>query len=217
MFNHFPTTVIDGFFDDPDYIRSLALRQHFTPDPEGAWPGARTMDLAEILPSVHRTICLKFLSLWYDFERENISMDISMYFQRIPKLEGGGWIHRDMTLGAGVIYLNPNPKSSAGTTLFKINPEFESENIPTPLLKNQYYLGKDVDMVEYNKIRDSHEAKFTTSLQVSNEYNRLVSYGLSPHRESSFDVGDEDRLTLVFFVRDLSALKTPMMKLLRGV
>jgi hypothetical protein len=217
MFNHFPTTVIDGFFDDPDYIRDLALRQSYSPDPQGNWPGERTQELEGVLPSIHRSFCLKFLSLWYDLERESLSWDISTYFQRIPKLRSGGWIHKDMTLGAGVIYLNPQSKSSAGTTLFRAKPEYDSESIPTPEIKNSYYKGETVDAKEYDRVRAAHEAKFTTSLEVSNEYNRLVSYGLSPHRESSFDVGDEDRLTMVFFVRDLSTLKTPLMKLLRGV
>jgi hypothetical protein len=122
-----------------------------------------------------------------------------------------------MTLGAGVIYLNLDPNPSAGTTLFRVKPEHDAESIPTPIVKNQYYLGQQVDSEEYDRVRAIHEAKFTVSVEVSNEYNRLVSYGLSPHRESSFDVGGEDRLTMVFFVRDLSALKTPLMKLLRGI
>jgi hypothetical protein len=122
-------TVIDGFFQNPDEIRNLALNQEFYnkdnhPENIGKFPGMRTDYISKIIPELYESL------VPVEIEQAKRHVDISKYTQYWTKFsfsyttEGVGiGLHRDFKEGwegykaffGGVIYLTPNPKKSSGT------------------------------------------------------------------------------------------------------
>ena len=115
----FPTTIIDGFFDDPDVVREFALNQEFK-NSEGEdyrWPGKRSKPLHEIHLDFFQTVVAKMLSIFYDLSSTQYTYEANAYFQIVNKEYECGWVHRDKEIFTGIVYLSKNYENS-GTTLY---------------------------------------------------------------------------------------------------
>ena len=61
-------------------------------------------------------------------------------------------------------------------------------------------------------VRCNNNDKFYETVRFQNIYNRLIIYDAQEyHRANNFDVGDSDRLTLVFFIGGINS-DTPLPK-----
>jgi hypothetical protein len=208
---YFPTTCVDGFFDDPKMVRDLAHSLERTTAPEGKWPGTRTKPLHEVATGYNTFFNNKLFSLFYDFRRHQVNWEVESYFQFIDpygedKAINTGWVHRDGNcVLAGVVYLNENPEVTAGTSLYT-KKTIESNTVNGEEKEQFFKDSSNIDEALYLKKLEENNSNFIETLTVGNVYNRLVCYdGANFHKANNFVCGNEPRLTQVFFVKNVMA------------
>lgn len=137
--NRFPIFCIDDFYENPDEIRDFALRQEYI-DLSFKPSGKRTKPLPEICPEFYEKFCEKIMSIFYTSkEKCIIETNFHIHYLRdsdpfSPRNEGR--VHKDYrSYIGGVIYLNPNPNSDAGTNIYYGNKRDSGENV---IFKNVY-------------------------------------------------------------------------------
>ena len=202
----FPTTCVDNFFDNPKAVRELAYSLERSPSPEGNWPGSRTDALHIVAPEYYNFFSKKLFSLFYNFNLQTTSWEISTYFQFIEpysqnKSVNVGWVHKDDdTTLSGLIYLNENAPLNCGTSLF-IPKNIGAIPINGEAKHNFFKLKDSISEEEYVKKLEENNALFTETVTVNNIYNRMICYdGANYHRANSFMCdSSEPRLTQVFF------------------
>jgi len=187
--------IYDGFYEDPDYIRSLALEADYKF--VSNYPGKRSNGPSEEIYNYARdkieSILGRKITHWGMFH-DGPTTDIKSMngcFQRC--FEGtNSWIHHDFMDYAAVVYLSPNITPDAGTGIFRHKETGIDQWIPSDPkteLNKHYSVScmKDWDCI--------FEAK--------NYYNRVVLYpGSMYHCSMIPGVGDTvetSRLTQVFF------------------
>ena len=211
----FPVLSIPNFFKEPDQIRDWALSLDYTPSKTGDWPGVRSKALHEIDDEWANTFFSKIFSAYYNFHLgDDVRFNVQAHFQKLTPHENQkcnqGWTHMDNnTVLAGLVYLTPNASKDAGTSLFTLNDDRDS--FIDSDIKRNFYLGKDVDLEKYTNALEEYNSRFTETTRFVNNYNTLISYpGDYYHRANNF--GNGERLTLVFFVEQLSAPYVPLEK-----
>jgi hypothetical protein len=229
---HFPLTVIDNFFDNPDEVIRKANKLTFLNE-KRRWPGSRTGNLMEVCPALHSHLCNKVFSPWYkNLQQEGkFNCRVKSFFQRTEMYDpdplsviNSGWPHvDDIAIGAGVIYLTPNANPDSGTSMFSSKrhiSDFEEEYRECHAMKNLFYNDpSQVDREEYIEKKKNFCEKFNLTVEVKNVFNRCITYsGNQFHSESGFEGSNEEqRLTLVFFIEDLQVLETPLMRVTRDI
>jgi len=218
--NFYPTC-IDNFFDDPNLIRELGLKLPKYKDKDGYWPGERTKMIHEIDNELNSAIIFKIFSIYFDLTFHNVSWGSScLSFQKIKPFHKNkdhifnkSWIHKDEDYQlAGLIYLNPNPDLDSGTSLFKVK-DNEDDDVGFQRYYERHRLHlkeKNLDEEIYKKQMDLHNNKFVETIRFQNQYNRLITYDANYfHMANNYHSGN-DRLTLVFFIDDITVEKYPM-------
>lgn len=210
----FPVISVDNFFDEPEKIRNFALSQTFNHSPEGKYPGMRTDYLHKINPKFFDHFTKKLFSIFYNFEAEAVKWVVSSHFQLIESYDDDrlnqGWIHLDdRSLFAGVVYLNQNPNPLAGTSIYDLKDHEEFDYDQT--MKHKFYKGEISDSELYINTLEKNNSKFEKTIEFKNKFNRLIAFdGKSYHKIDSFSNNKEPRLTLVFFVHEIQAKRTPL-------
>jgi len=220
----FPITCVDNFYSNPDQIRDFALSLKYSKI-EGIYPGERTEPLFEIDNKFNVQFTLKVLSLFYNYRHEDVNFRVISFFQKIypfsenvKDLLNNGWFHSDSdcTLAAGVIYLTPSPNPDSGTmfgAFIDDSPEIDY-NLSTDMRHNLYKNNNldDIDIESYRKQISIHNNSFQETLEVKNQYNRLICYDSKIfHRENNFFCNpNEPRLTQVFFIKELNTENPPL-------
>ena len=101
--------IIDDFYNNPHDVREFALKQTYKPDEGNHWPGERTSELADIDKNFWRHFTQRALSLFYNFDNEEVEWTINSAFQKVSSNYSGGWVHTDKPdILTGIVYLNPN-------------------------------------------------------------------------------------------------------------
>jgi len=219
MMHTIPVTILDNFFDDPDKIREWALQQEYFPAKDGNWPGLRSKLINELNAPFFRLVCRKFFSQFYDLQNmEELSWEVTMRFQMIPKGYDSGWIHSDEKAGqiTGIIYLSPNANLNGGTSIYRNKSNIVQPMIDNRKFKEDSYLNK-ITMQEAKKYKEEHNAQFEETIRVSNVYNRSICFDsqLIHGAQDFFGEGEDSRLTLVFFVKKLFVNNTPVSRVRR--
>ena len=219
MNDFFPTICIDNFFDDPDTIAKLATFYEYYPSDDGTWPGVRTKELSDLCRPVFDKFFAKLFSIYYDYEE--IKWNASLFFQKIKSYEvpefNIGWVHNDLpTIFGGLVYLTPNNNPLAGTSIFSCLDEtkYNSEELDDSQKKLLYLTPDKINVDEYKKAYNNYHQYFAETALFQNKYNRLISYdGNTYHRANLFDGSeDEERLTLVFFVHQITSKTVPLLR-----
>ena len=220
----FPITCCDGFYEDPDVVREYALSLDYENKP-GVYPGFRSDMLSELNEEFCFKAVNKMLSMFDDFDPEGNDNQFvfTTWFQKIwPYSENkddtvnNGWIHLDgNTIVAAVVYLDPNPTVDSGTSMFKPKKDFvnfgdaEVEDVKeTRIQINSSYKPSNKELIEkYEKYLVTNNSHFEKTLEVKNQYNRLIAYdGQQYHAQSSYwSEHEEFRLTQVFFLNEMIA------------
>lgn len=210
-----PTTILDGFFEDPDYVRKFALQQQFYTDPNNMWPGKRSAPLHEINPHLFFHTVDKFLSLFYT--RDAIEeYEATAMFQIVDGRYDQGWVHRDSDLITGIVYLNPNPPLKTGTMIY--DPKVPGAQIVNGIEKVTANRDPETHRESVKEFRDQNNGQFETSIGVANKYNRLIAFDSNLHHAAMDFFGEEardetSRLTLIFYITKLVVDKTPVHRL----
>ena len=207
---------IDSFFKNPNFIRDWALKLPKQNQLDGDWPGLRTEPLHLIDKNLNNTLLLKILSAYFDLRYENISWQKSNVTFQLTKpyssdknnVKNKGWIHQDNgTHLAGLIYLTPNADLDSGTSLFNLKKEYENNFLyfASEPEKQSLYIDLNFNEEIYKKSYEERSKKFYEKINFSNIFNRLIMYdGNEFHRANNLHTGQEERLTLVFFIEGIS-------------
>lgn len=204
---HYPTCVVDNFYEYPDAVREMALSLEFK-DNDGRYPGKRTDDLSTINLEFCAYSTRKFVSLFYDMG-DKIGWEINTAFQLIEPYStdadsvlNKGWIHQDYThLFAGIVFLNKNANFNSGTKFYNLKAGHSFNKIQSS--KENFYktcIPENNYAQEYN----NHVNNFDETMVVNNVYNRLIAFDANTWHSSDTLYNNEPRLTQVFFVKRLT-------------
>ena len=212
-----PTTIVDGFFNNPDAVREFALEQEFSSDPENKWPGKRSKPLHEVNLELFQDVHNKFFNIFYPkkaYEPHPYSYVARSHFQLIDSNYKTGWVHYDSTLITIIIYLNKNPNKEAGTIVYSQKNEWAGAVHGD---KKQCLYKGAVDEDEGEKYRLENNDRFQEEIVVKNKFNRFVAFDSNlPHGVQDYS-NDEPRLTLVSFVSNLQADNYPIYNMHRKI
>ena len=191
--------VIDNFYDDPDAVRALALRQSFSED-SAIYTGwrSKTRLLSETMLARFRTI-LGARVLHADNPHSG-AFQCAVKSNRIC-------VHADPCSFAGLIYLTPDAPSESGTSFFRhrslgathgpTDADALRRNIPVEALREELFRVNTFENGDpaINEVWDRVD-------RVGNVYNRLVLWdGMRLHAASGY-FGDSlttGRMVQVFF------------------
>jgi len=210
--NKFPVTIVDDFFEFPDLVRNFALQQEFFKNEDGRWPGLRTNLISDFDRTFFEKFSEKLFKLFFDTNSCQLGWNIETQFQRVPCFDKDpnssfniGWIHSDPCIFSGVVYLNKNFPKNTGTNIYRIKKDIENFDTNQDE-KFIFYAEECIKEKDYRKGIDRNNNQFEEIIRVENIYNRLVLFeGGQYHGVPSFYTDNlEDRLTLVFFVKDLN-------------
>ena len=194
----FPTTVVDGFLDNPDALRKFALDQDFYIDDTGRWPGSRTSQLSTISPVIFNQFCQKVLALFFTAE-QTYNYNIESSFQLVNKNYNTGWVHKDTSIITAMLYLTPD--SHSGTSLYsKKNITYDDR---TFINDKAISYKQETDNI---KARDLHNQNYEEIMNVKGLYNRLLIFDSTTYHAAHDFFGsskEDSRLTLVSFVTGL--------------
>jgi hypothetical protein len=194
----FPTTIVDGFLDNPDALRKFALEQDFYRDDSGRWPGSRTTTLSTLSPVVYNQICQKLLALFFTAE-QTYSYNIESSFQLVNKNYNAGWVHKDPSIITAMLYLTP--ESYSGTSLYlKKNISYDDRSSTVDKMESYKIESDNV------KARNLHNQNYEEILNAKGLYNRLLVFDSNNYHAAHDFFGsskEDSRLTLVSFVHGL--------------
>jgi hypothetical protein len=218
----FNSVCVDDFFSDPDLIRNFGLSIKKNPSIDGKWPGLRTPNLWEINSIFHNQFLLKVFSAYFDLRYTNVKWKNSnVHFQQVKKFDSDennvkncGWIHRDSDTDlAGLVYLTKNPNLNSGTSLFELKKDTiypQDDGMFFQTAKEDLYKN-NITVDDYEKKWQSWNNLYYEKTIFKNVYNRLIAYdGQELHRANNFFNENEDRLTLVFFVKGVTTSVFPL-------
>ena len=194
-----PVTVVDNFLRFPHAVKTRALEFEYTRAPDGRWPGVRTGQLRDIWPDLNSYVVrMVYHILGLDSTAE---IDVDMSFQKVSKEFGGNTsvIHTDGPPIVGLLYLTETADGSAGTNFYAPTEDF----LPSAELGKQKCDAMVAnDFESLRSLRDELNKNLKPTIKVSDVFNRLVLFdGMKYHAANGYDAeGDEDRLTLVFFL-----------------
>ena len=208
-----PTTVVDDFFDNPQWVREFALQQQFNPDPRGMWPGLRSAQLDLLHKPLFDHTVGRILSIFYDLHNADLTWHASGGFQLTSGSYNQGWVHKDMEMITAIIYLNDNAHNTPnGTTIYDIKePGIQFLNTDK---KKESFLNTDL-VLENDKYRKEHNDNYQASTIVKNKFNRMVAFDSHLfHAADDFAMPDNtDRLTLVIFIDTIVTKILPLQRL----
>ena len=209
-----PTTVVDDFFDNPEYIREYALSLEYTKDEESKWPGKRSKQLHELNPELFTFVINRALGLFYTPGEDYNKWEAKCSFQLVDKTYGNGWVHKDVELITGIVYLNKEYNPNAGTTIYERKTGHSLLNIDK---KTQFFKG-EIDLATAERYRKENNDQFEESVRIKNKFNRLVMFDSNLyHGANDFadynNQQDTDRLTLVFFIQKIDTYQYPITRM----
>ncbi len=213
----YPVVIIDDFFEDPDAIVEMSEGYKYYPPDTGNWPGARTKQLHLVDERFFHYFGEKVHLLFHDESPEYWNMQT--HFQKImPFAEdkydrrNKGWVHQDIdTFFGGIVYLTKNPEEDTGTSIYSTKKGYALQFRSEIEMKENLYLGKDIDLDEYYLAYDNAHAQYTETVNVKNVYNRFVMFsGKTHHGVQTF--GTKERLTLNFFGMAMTGKIPPLIK-----
>jgi hypothetical protein len=212
--NIIPVTVLDNFFDNPDEIREFALKQEFTPSPDGKWPGTRTNHLYQLDQNLFNLACKKLFALFFE-SQDDLNYMVDARFQLIDESFNAGWVHTDgPDLISVIVYLSPTPRTCGGTTISRLKHGVLAQSNLYSDAKHDSFTGKiEADKVE--DYRQQQNSQFEDDIVVSNRYNRLVAFDSKMYHRATnfFSVDGKPRLTLVMFISKVYNLNTPVIRM----
>lgn len=219
MMKYFPIQIVDDFFDNPDEIVKFANSLKFKRDKFGDWPGERTDYLHNIDKTFFNEFLGKVLALSFDYKYHNITWEnVQLSFQKTKPIDiknknnilNRGLIHRDGDYPlVGLVYLNKNADPESGTSIFNLKnniAEPSTKKIKQEIYSKKFNELKNKDFENLKKLLTTDQNSYYETCRVNNIYNRLFAYdGNNYHRANSFFTGEEERLTLVFFIKQINS------------
>tara|TARA_Y100000004_G_scaffold178717_1_gene221539 strand:+ start:327 stop:974 length:648 start_codon:yes stop_codon:yes gene_type:complete len=210
----YPTLIVDDFFENPDAIVDYANSLDYYPT-TGEYPGERSKCLSKLDGDLYQTICSDILDSFYPNKKYMFVCEIQ--FQRIKPFHedkyhprNRGWIHRDSQVHfGGIIYLDKNPEPDTGTSIYE-NVGIIGKSDECMEIKKDFYTGKSVPDDLYEAAFNYTNKDLEETITVKNKYNRLFCFNSKQHHAAqTYGSGENVRLTLSFFFRDIASPFNP--------
>lgn len=207
----FSTLQLTNFFNKPEEVINKAKSATYYKSKDGQWPGVRSESLHIIYPELHNKIVSAVFANYYSYGEKINFRHARSYFHKIKpysdKSANKGWIHKDNCILAGLIYLNKRFEPNTGTGMYIPNQDIDYKDSIDQ--KINLYLNGEHDEQSYQKTMIDMENQFTKVGEFQNIYNSFICYyGDNFHRIENF--GSQERLTLVFFIDQISANGVPV-------
>lgn len=134
----FPTAYVDNFYEDPDYIREYALKQHFFKVEDDSVNCERTHSIQFLNNAMLNDFSRRLFSIFYDIKLVPITWEIETYFLKI--YPGSTLKIEDNTkfILAGQVFLDNAPNTNNGVALFNSDFSVESKIAKTSEINNVY-------------------------------------------------------------------------------
>tara|TARA_R110000851_G_scaffold2863_1_gene11595 strand:+ start:2966 stop:3754 length:789 start_codon:yes stop_codon:yes gene_type:complete len=223
---YFATKIVDNFFEQPQEIVKFANSLKFKKGPYGYWPGVRSDGLHETNYNFFNSVLTKILALSFDYKHHNVNWDnVEMYFQKTypydnknkKNIVNTGLVHADGEYPlVGIIYLTEGADLESGTSIVepikkytKAQAKKDSDILTERKIKFYKKLKDKVtkkDLNDYGKLVNDCNSKFYEKIKVNNIFNRALLYnGNDYHKANSFFTGKKERLSLVFFIKNITS------------
>ena len=190
---HFPITIIDNFFDEPDRIVTFANSLQYHPRQKGDyWYGLRSKPLHEVDKGYFEWSSQKILRAFYKDQTLHVCNTCFQKTPGIKNISNEGWIHTDKCLMAAIIYLDKD--NISGTNFYK-SKTFGKEKFISSEIHNKDSFTEE----EFEKARDKNNKHFEKTVEVMGLYNRAVIYDAKVYHGANFHPLNTERLTQVFF------------------
>ena len=202
----------DNFFKDPDAVREYGLGLEYkTREESGIFPGSRTDPMHKVDPEFYDRATDNMLTMIHG---NGLDWCVRMNFQQIwiysddkENNLNKGWVHKDDSHMALVVYLDPNPDPDSGTSFYSLKKGMEKAPRNTAELINSFfnYKSSPDDIVEYEKELLFNNSQFDKTSEIKNVYNRIIIYDASTyHAQSNCWSPDGMRFTMVAFFNCLT-------------
>lgn len=208
----FPTTVVDDFFPDPDYVADLARNVEYLEKDLQYYPGNISKQrLHQIDRNLYEFVIDKIVSFFWDAQYHNLNCESKIDFQKIEPypdkdcILNKGTIHSDIQSIslAGVVYLNKNPSKDSGTSIYEIKNSYYQPAKDYKDALGKHNRGDDVENIE--KIFQNHYDNFEETVRIQNKYNRLVLYSPELWHSATGFGEKQTRHTLRLFIHYLGS------------
>jgi len=210
--------VLDNFYSDPEPIIKLVKDFPIT----GCGTGSRSIGLQEIDPKLYQDFCRGLFSI-HGVDGRN--MRVTTFFMEHTynpiDIFNYGWVHIDgknpdacrmlveeyKLIFCGQIFLTPNPNPDTGVQICSLKPELNwtrQELIDKTI--NDYTIPKEnydagiISVEEYANIHKEYHNSFSTTCDIKNVYNRMVSWRGGSLHGQNMKSDMPKRLNQYFFV-----------------
>lgn len=214
----FPNLSINNFFDNPEDIVRFSKNIDYFPSKTGSYPGVRSRPLHLIYPQLFHQFTNAVFANFYN-KGTDIKFDALVNFHKITPfakdkkhITNQGWLHYDPAVLAGLVYLNKQADLDTGTSLYVSKGKLKHDWSKGEDLKVNLYLNGSCNQEEYEKEMNNTNNKFVKAIEFNNIFNTLICYdGQNYHKINNMNIGTgEDRLTLVFFINNITVDGTPI-------
>lgn len=222
--NLFPITVFDNFYDNPEEVIKYAESLEYHKDPEGSFPGSRTLPLHMLNEELNHLSSVRFLSLFFDLNVSLVNALVLTQFQKIEPFSedknsilNEGWIHvDDAVLAAAVVYLSPDADPSCGTSFYKLKPDVNFTDIDLDTNTRRKFYKTGVVSENYYDVLKKYNSNFVETVSVKNYCNRIVAYDSNVyHKATTHFNNNKPRLTQTFFLYRLKTESEPLVNRLK--
>lgn len=167
--------VVDNFFEDPYSVIELANKQKYYPrNQEQYYEGIRTPNLKDIDFDFYTRVSTKIIYKYFE-TNHNYKIQGHMNFHKLRKIdqEDPHWLNDRI-----------HKDKYVTSTIIYLSPE-------TPM-------GSGTQL--YRKIGEKH----VPDIIYNNKFNRMIMFpGEVPHSAMDISGGNQDRLTLLFFIESI--------------
>lgn len=166
------SVVVDDFFEDPFSVIEFAKKQTYYPrSSDQYYEGIRTADLKDIDVNFFNSVVTKIIYNYFD-GKFDYAVEGHLNFHKLGKKDytDPQWMHDRVH----------RDKTVTSTVI---------------------YLTPDAPMTSGTQIYRELDGKYQPDLVFHNKFNRMISFpGPLPHSAMDLTGGDQDRLTLLFFL-----------------
>jgi len=203
----------DNFYYDPDAVREYALSLEYKSlENTGIFPGSRTDFLHKIEPNFFQQATSKLFSMFTD---DTLDWSVKIAFQKIWNYSDDkesnlneGWIHKDSSHMAAVVYLDPDPDPDSGTSFYSLKEGNTNDSSGCNKIRNNFFNYKSCDASEYERVLVNNNSQFNKIGEIKNVYNRIIIYDASTyHAQSNCWSKTGMRLTQPFFMNCLTPVE----------
>ena len=198
----FPTLCVDGFFQNPDQVVSIAKQ---CPMERTSYrPGTRSPCLSQVNVDFYNYVNTKILKLFYP--GKDFSYSASTHFQSTFPDENtvDGWVHQDANyMLTAIIYLN---HCNVGTSIFTRKDEFKLPVFAGDVKHNYFKNYESIDRPErerIKKIKEEVNSQYDESISIQGKYNRFMCFDGNSYHTTQQGICNEERLILISFIRDV--------------